>query len=55
MHALAASITLFLTILASFVLGIAAGYAVIAGILRAFGGRTRRPPKPAPAAVQAGD
>ncbi len=55
MHAFAASITLFLTILFSFVFGILAGYAVIWGILHAFGGHSRRQPKPARAAVQAGD
>lgn len=55
MHALAASITLFLTILLSFVFAIVAGYAAIWGILRAFGGHTRQPRKAAPAAVHAGD
>jgi hypothetical protein len=54
-HALAASITLFLTILVSFVLGITAGYAVIRGILQTFGGHSRRAPKPARAAEQTGD
>ena len=55
MHALAASITLFLTILLSLVFGIAAGYAAIWGILHAFGEHSRQQPKPARAAVQAGD
>jgi hypothetical protein len=54
-HALAASITLFLTILFSLVFGILAGYAAIWGILHAFGGRSRQQPKPAQTAVQAGD
>ena len=55
MHTLAASITLFLTILLSLVFGIFSGYAVIWGILRAFGERTRQERKPARAAEQAGD
>ena len=55
MHALAASITLFLTILFSLGFGIAAGYAVIWGILHAFGGSSQRASRPARAAEQAGD
>lgn len=55
MHALAASITLFLTILFSLGLGIAAGYAAIWCILQVFAGHTRRAPKPARAAEQTGD
>jgi hypothetical protein len=48
MRAFLASSTVFLTILLSFAFGIAFGYVVIIGILRAF---TRRPEasKPAPA------
>ncbi len=55
MHTLAASITLFLTILMSLAFGIAAGYAVIWGILRLFGQYSRPERKPARAAVQTGD
>jgi hypothetical protein len=47
MRTLLASSTVFLTILFSFAFGIAFGYAVIAGILRAFA--YRPVPKPAPA------
>jgi len=54
-HALAASITLFLTILFSLALGIAAGYAVIWGILQAFRVQSRRASKPSRAAEQTGD
>ena len=55
MHAFAASITLFLTILFSLLLGIFSGYAVIWGILRLFGQRSRPERKPARTAEQAGD
>ena len=55
MHALAASITLFLTILLSLCFGILAGYAVIWGILHAFGQRTPPERKPARTAEQTGD
>lgn len=55
MHAFAASITLFLTILLSFVFAAIAGYAAIWGILRALGEHSRQQPKPARTAEQAGD
>lgn len=55
MHAFAASITLFLTILLSFVFAAIAGYAAIWGILRVLGGHSRPQPEPARTAVQAGD
>jgi hypothetical protein len=54
-HAFAASITLFLTILLSLCFGILAGYAAIWGILRLFGQRSRLEQKPARTAEQAGD
>jgi hypothetical protein len=51
MRTLFASSTVFLTILFSFAFGIAFGYAVITGILRAFAYRPEPKPVPARAAI----
>ena len=52
MRAILASSTVFLTILVSFAFGIAFGYVVIIGILRAFA-RRPQPEKPAAATTHA--